>query len=100
MKAMIKVGSIVQCVNDTFSDRPGRKPIKFPVKGRLYTVVGIVEQPRGIGLRLEEIPDVIRVRHSRTVVRPENATFLATRFKEVVSSEIKIDELTHIEVEN
>lgn len=79
---MIKVGSIVKCINGNFNscDINSIGESNFPKAGKLYTVAGIKEQHRGVGLLLEEIPKVVIVQYS-SFCRPEQISFLASRFQ-------------------
>ena len=77
----MEIGSIVECINDS-----GLNPIGFctvPKKGNLYTVAGFVKKPRGIGINIEESPELILVGYTdRTNL--ERAPFMITRFVEVL----------------
>lgn len=91
MKEMIKVGCIVECINDTFP-ADLKAEIQTPIKGKLYTVIGVVEKPKGIGIYLAEIKDKALVIYP-TFKRIENIPFLASRFSIAISNEIKLEEL-------
>lgn len=75
----MEIGSIVECIDDSGITSIGLCTV--PKKGNLYTVAGLVKKPRGLGIYIEEIPELILVDyHNRTNL--ERAPFLATRFVE------------------
>lgn len=58
----MKIGSLVECINDNWKRNDDDMHISFPIKGNLYTVRDIIDWGKGgIGIRLEEIinsPDI------------------------------------------
>lgn len=95
---MIKIGSIVKCINDDFKRgdviRIGKHA--FPEKGKLYTVIAIKEQSRGIGLFLEEIDQEINVIYS-SFERIERMSFLSSRFELQANVNIQKELITKVE---
>jgi hypothetical protein len=55
----MEIGSIVECINDNWSYHDAR--IKMPVKGKLYTVIGFCDYPKGRGIYIEECAGLIGV---------------------------------------
>lgn len=59
MKAIIKPGDKVICVNDIFVDEITnpfvKKNLNLPLKNKSYTVKDVVKTKYGIGLRLVEL---------------------------------------------
>ena len=56
----MKVGSIVECINDIWEPRTLESVPNRPLKGNAYIIRGIEEYKHGVGLHLEEIrnPDI------------------------------------------
>jgi DUF917 family protein len=57
----MKVGSIVECINDVWEPRTLESVPNRPFKGNAYIIRGIEEYKHGVGLHLEEIhnPDIV-----------------------------------------
>ena len=81
----MQVGSLVECINDTFSELEFEN---LPVRGQIYTVREVLDKHKSI--RLEEIINVPRY---YTLGYMECA-FLQHRFRELQSpDEVNIEEL-------
>lgn len=85
----MKVGSLVECINDNWVRYEDDKHISFPAKGSIYTVRDITVWGKcGVGIRLEEIinpPDLY-------VEGVGECTFDIKKFREL-QSPIDISEL-------
>jgi len=75
----MEIGSIVECINASGINTKSKCVI--PKKGRLYTVTGFVQKPRGMGIYIEECSDMILVNYGNRKKR-ERAPFLQSRFME------------------
>lgn len=94
----MKVGSLVECVNDKFDPKQIELIPNRPKKGKIYTIRLIKQYPNNkIGLLLEEITnEPLMLPNLDGLFEP---TFDINRFREL--PEPNIDELTEIlEVEN
>ena len=94
----MKVGSLVECVNDKFDSKQIDLIPNRPKKGKIYTIRLIKQYPNNkIGLLLEEITnEPLMLPNLDGLFEP---TFDINRFREL--PEPNIDELTEIlEVEN
>ena len=94
----MKVGSLVECVNDKFDPKQIELIPNRPKKGKIYTIRLIKQYPNNkIGLLLEEIiNEPLMLPNLDGLFEP---TFDINRFREL--PEPNIDELTEIlEVEN
>jgi hypothetical protein len=87
----MKIGSTVECINDA-----GINPIGIctaPKKGKLYTVTGFVKKPRGMGIYIEECPEIIPVGYPNNRTTLERVPFLMSRFVEVLPPmKVKVEE--------
>jgi len=94
----MKVGSLIECVNDKFDPKQIELIPNRPKKGKIYTIRLIKQYPNNkIGLLLEEIINEPLILPDTTgLFEP---TFDINRFREL--PEPNIDELTEIlEVDN
>ncbi len=84
----MKIGSIVECINDQFAERAHRLLVQFPVKGQLYVVrdlpFDIFNRNSGQpGVLLEEIINPFRwfqMGSEKLLLEPR---FYMYRFREV-----------------
>lgn len=85
----MKVGSLVECVNDGFPIEHYEYIPNRPKKGQHYFVRHIRERDGNVGVLLEEIsnPPV----HFKNATR--EPTFKAARFREIVGLDEAIEEL-------
>lgn len=74
----MEIGSIVECIDASGINPKGDCAI--PIKGNFYTIKGVVEKPRGLGLYLEECSDLILVNY-RHKKRIEHIPFMQSRFR-------------------
>lgn len=51
----MKVGALVECINDTWRQETIDIVTNRPIKGRYYTIRTIIQFPHGVGVMLEEI---------------------------------------------
>ena len=86
----MKVGSIVECINDIWEQRTLEAVPNRPFKGNAYVIRDIVEYKHGIGLHLEEIrnPDIIFP--SGIIAEP---SFNIERFREMTEIDDAVAEL-------
>lgn len=90
----MEIGSIVECINDKWDH--GLCGLKMPVKGRLYTVTGFCNWPKGEGIYIDECSDLIHVQCHITKCRLGlfKSPFLKSRFVERLSAvEISVEEI-------
>jgi hypothetical protein len=90
----MKVGSIVECINDSFSEESKRIILILPKKGKLYTIRNIIDysERNSVGVLLEEIVnEVVFLPNLEGVFEP---TFNINRFREIETMDI--EELTEI----
>jgi hypothetical protein len=87
----MKVGSIVECVDDIWTaDRDIRLIPNRPVRGKFYTVREIEPSSKGVpGIRLEEIVNPLMMINSGFI----EPTFRIERFREVEGLDEAIEEL-------
>jgi hypothetical protein len=86
----MKVGSIVECVNDIWEPRTLESVPNRPFKGNAYVIRDIIEYPHGIGVHLEEIynPDIVFP--SGRIAEP---SFDINRFREMTEIDDLVAEL-------
>lgn len=93
----MKVGSLVECIDSSFSEQQIVKIKILPVKNKVYTIREIIEYPtlKRIGLLLEEIinPPI------DTTQGVEEPSFDIKRFRELpeVDVEEMVNELFNVE---
>jgi hypothetical protein len=76
----MKVGALVECVNDTWKQETIETVPNRPVKGRYYTIRTVDQYPSGIGVTLEEISNGRTVNYQGKILEP---SFNAERFREL-----------------
>jgi hypothetical protein len=76
----MKVGALVECINDTWKQETIEIVPNRPVKGRYYTIRTVEKYPHGVGVTLEEIINGNIAIHNGQHVEP---TFDAERFREL-----------------
>ena len=77
----MKVGSIVICIDDMFTNKQLLQLVNIPREGDYYTIRDIVEYPNmnRVGLRLEEISNPL----IEVDGKPHEPTFNIHRFAEI-----------------
>jgi hypothetical protein len=86
----MKVGSIVECINDIWEPRTLESVPNRPFKGNAYVIRGIEEYKHGIGLHLEEIHNPDIVFPSGMIAEP---SFNIERFREMTEIDDLVSEL-------
>ena len=77
----MKVGSVVECINDVFNEKQKELIVFLPDKGKLYMVRSVEEHyNKKVGIRLEEIVNPPSVVLNGVHLEP---TFDMERFREV-----------------
>ena len=90
----MKVGTIVECVNDMFKPSTYRSCKFLPKEGNCYVIRGILDIPgQGLGVYLEEIVNPeIRAKFNGKFIFME-PLFHISRFREVKGLEELVQEL-------
>ena len=86
----MKVGSIVECINDVWEPRTLESVPNRPFKGNAYVIRGIEEYKHGTGLHLEEIHNPDIVFPSGMIAEP---SFNIERFREMTEIDDLVSEL-------
>ena len=86
----MKVGSIVECINDIWEPRTLESVPNRPFKGNAYVIRGIEEYKHGTGLHLEEIHNPDIVFPSGMIAEP---SFNIERFREMTEIDDLVFEL-------
>ena len=76
----MKVGALVECINDTWKQKIIETVPNRPIKGKYYTIRTVDKFPHGIGVTLEEITNARTVQYQGQLVEPN---FDAERFREL-----------------
>ena len=76
----MKVGALVECVNDTWKQETINIIPNRPVKGKYYTIRTVEKYPHGVGVTLEEITNGMIAMYNG---QPTEPTFDAERFREL-----------------
>ena len=77
----MKVGSVVECINDAFNEKQKELIVFLPNRGKLYMVRSVEEHyNKKVGIRLEEIINPPSVILNGVHLEP---TFDMERFREV-----------------
>lgn len=87
----MKVGSVVECINDVFNEKQKMGIPCLPKRSTFYMVRSIEEYAnKKIGIRLEEVINPALVKIGNELVEP---TFDIDRFREVEELDLMIEEL-------
>jgi hypothetical protein len=76
----MKVGALVECINDTWKQKTLETVPNLPKKGKYYTIRTIAQYTHGIGVTLEEISNPRNVLYQGQLLEP---SFDAERFREL-----------------
>ena len=76
----MKVGALVECINDTWKQKTIETVPNRPIKGKYYTIRTVDKFPHGIGVTVEEITNARIVQYQGQLVEPN---FDAERFREL-----------------
>jgi hypothetical protein len=76
----MKIGSFIECINNTFLPEQIHLIPNRPIKGEYYTVREIEKAGERVGLRLEEIENPLIKNMSGRIFEP---SFDINRFKEI-----------------
>ena len=76
----MKVGALVECINDTWKQRTLETVPNLPKKGKYYTIRTVAQYPHGIWITLEEVVNGRTVVYQGQLLEP---SFDAERFREL-----------------
>jgi len=76
----MKVGALVECINDTWKQKTIETVPNRPIKGKYYTIRTVDKFPHGIGVTLEEVVNNRTVQYKGQLLEP---SFDAERFREL-----------------
>lgn len=76
----MKVGALVECINDTWKQKTIETVPNRPIKGKYYTIRTVDKFPHGIGITLEEVTNARTVQYQGQLVEPN---FDVERFREL-----------------
>ena len=76
----MKVGALVECINDTWKQKTIETVPNLPIKGRYYTIRTVDKFPNGVGVTLEEVVNNRTVQYKGQLLEP---SFDAERFREL-----------------
>jgi hypothetical protein len=76
----MKVGALVECINDTWEQETIETVPNRPIKGKYYTIREVFQFPHGIGVTLEEISNPLTARYQGKSLEPN---FDIERFREL-----------------
>ena len=76
----MKVGALVECINDTWKQETIETVPNRPTKGKYYTIREVFQFPHGIGVTLEEISNPRTARYQGKLLEPN---FDIERFREL-----------------
>jgi len=76
----MKVGALVECINDTWKQKTIETVPNRPIKGKYYTIRTANQYPHGIGVTLEEVTNARTVQYQGQLLEPN---FDAERFREL-----------------
>jgi hypothetical protein len=87
----MKVGSVVECINDVFNEKQKNTIPSLPKRGVFYMVRSVEEHAsKKVGIRLEEVVNPALVKIENTFIEP---TFDIERFREIEELDLMIEEL-------
>jgi hypothetical protein len=76
----MKVGALVECINDTWKQKTIETVPNRPIKGKYYTIRTVNQYTHGIGVTLEEVTNARTVQYQGQLLEP---SFDAGRFREL-----------------
>ena len=76
----MKVGALVECINDTWQQKTIETVPNRPIKGKYYTIRTVAQYTHGVGVTLEEIVNARTVQYKGQLLEP---SFDAERFREL-----------------
>lgn len=76
----MKVGVLVECINDTWQQKTIETVPNRPIKGKYYTIRTVAQYTHGVGVTLEEIVNARTVQYKGQLLEP---SFDAERFREL-----------------
>lgn len=76
----MKVGALVECINDTWKQQTIETVSNLPKKGKYYTIRTVAQYTHGIGVTVEEITNSRNVRYNGELLEP---SFDVERFREL-----------------
>jgi len=76
----MKVGALVECINDTWKQETIEVIPNRPIKGKYYSIRTVEKYPHGVGVTLEEIINKMSAIYNG---QPTEPTFDAERFREL-----------------
>jgi len=59
----MKVGALVECINDTWKQQTIETVPNLPIKGKYYTIRTVAQYTHGVGVTLEEVTNARTVQY-------------------------------------
>ena len=76
----MKIGALVECINDTWKQKTIKTVPNLPIKGKYYTIRTVAQYTHGVGVTLEEVNNARTVQYQGQLLEP---SFDAERFREL-----------------
>ena len=76
----MKIGALVECINDTWKQKTIKTVPNLPIKGKYYTIRTVAQYTYGVGVTLEEVNNARTVQYQGQLLEP---SFDAERFREL-----------------
>lgn len=76
----MKIGALVECINDTWKQKTIETVPNLPIKGKYYTIRTANQYIHGIGVTLEEVNNAKTVQYQGQLLEP---SFDIERFREL-----------------
>ena len=76
----MKIGALVECINDTWKQKTIETVSNLPIKGKYYTIRTANQYTHGIGVTLEEVTNARTVQYQGQLLEP---SFDIDRFREL-----------------
>lgn len=88
----MRIGTLVECIDGSFSQKQLLALKQIPVKGNHYFIREIVEYPHGVGVLLEELRNPL-IQAYGSMLEP---SFAVERFREIEGLDEAVDELLEV----
>ena len=76
----MKIGALVECINDTWKQKTLETVPNLPIKGKYYIIRTANQYTHGIGVTLEEVTNARTVQYQGQLLEP---SFDIERFREL-----------------
>ena len=76
----MKIGALVECINDTWKQKTIKTVPNLPIKGNYYTIRNVAQYTYGVGVTLEEVTNARTVQYQGQLLEP---SFDIDRFREL-----------------